>query len=48
MLGETGQEKDFCNFLDRKLAFLDYKNIIKKSRKMGSFPKGLVHGLSQK
>ena len=48
MLGETGQEKEFCNFLDRKLAILDYKNMIKKSRKMGNFAKGLVHGFSQK
>ena len=47
MLGKTGQEKEFCNFLDRKLAFLDYKNMIKKSREMGNFPKGLVHGFSQ-
>ena len=47
MLGKTGQKKEFCNFLDRKLAFLDYKNMIKKSREMGNFPKGLVHGFSQ-
>ena len=26
MLGKTGQEKEFFNLLDRKLAFLDYKN----------------------
>ena len=26
MLGKTGQEKEFCNFLDRELTFLDYKN----------------------
>ena len=26
MLGKRGQEKEFFNFLDRKLAFLDYKN----------------------
>ena len=33
MLGKTGQEKEFCNFQDRKLAFLDYKNMdLKKSQ----------------
>ena len=33
MLGKTGQEKDFCNVLDRKVAFLDYKNMdLKKSQ----------------
>ena len=26
ILGKTGQEKEFCNFLDGKLAFVDYKN----------------------
>ena len=34
-LGKTGQEKEFCNFLDRKLAFLDYKNNdLKKSKNL--------------
>ena len=28
MLGKTRQEKEFCNFVDRNLAFLDYKKII--------------------
>ena len=32
MLGKTGQEKEFCNFLDRKLAFLDYKNMDEKKK----------------
>ena len=33
--GKTGQEKEFCNFLDRKLAFLDYKsNDLKKSKNL--------------
>ena len=33
MLGKTGQEKEFCNFLDRQLAFLDSKhNDLKKSK----------------
>ena len=47
MLGKTGQEKEFCNFPDRKLAFLDYKNNDLKSRKICISPKGLVHGFSQ-
>ena len=38
----------FGNVLDRKLAFLDYKNMdLKKRRKIGNFPKGLVHGFGQ-
>ena len=32
MLGKTGQEKEFCKVLDRKLAFLDYKNMDKKKK----------------
>ena len=32
MLGKTGQEKEFCNFLDRNLAFLDYKNMDEKKK----------------
>ena len=48
MLGKTGQEKEFCNVLDRKLAFLDYKDMDeKKSRKIGIFPKRLVHCFGQ-
>ena len=44
MLGKTGQEKEFCNFLDRKVAFLDYRNNdLKKSKNLLS-PKGLVNG----
>ena len=35
MLGKRGQEKEFCNFLDRNLAFLEYKNNdLKKSEKL--------------
>ena len=49
MLGKTGKEKEFRNFLDRKLAFLDYKNMHekKKCRKRGHFPKGLLNGFGQ-
>ena len=38
MLGKTGQEKEFCNFVDRNLAFLDYKNNdLKKSKNLRFF-----------
>ena len=37
----------FGNSLPRKLAFLDYKTSILKSRKIDIFPKGLVHGFGQ-
>ena len=40
MLGKTAQEKEFCNFLDRKLAFLDYKNNDLKKSKNLHFSKG--------
>ena len=32
MFDKTGQEKEFCNVLDRKLAFLDYKNMDEKKK----------------
>ena len=41
MLGKTGQEKEFCNFLDRKLAFLDYKNNDLRKSKDLHFSKGV-------
>ena len=41
MLGKTGQEKEFFNFLDRKLAFLDYKNNALKKSKNLHFSKGV-------
>ena len=37
----------FGKSLHRKLAFLDYKTSILKSRKIGIFPKGLVHGFGK-
>ena len=41
ILDKTGQEKEFCNFLDRKLAFLDHKhNGLKKSKNF-HFSKGV-------
>ena len=41
MLGKTGQEKELCNFLDRKLAFVDYKNNALKESKNLDFSKGV-------
>ena len=41
MLGKTGQEKEFDNFLDRELAFLDYKNNNLKESKNLHFSKGV-------
>ena len=46
-LGKIRPKKVCGNVLDRKLAFLDYKTGIKKNRKIGFFPKGLVHGFGQ-
>ena len=40
-LGKTGQEKEFCNFVDRQLAFLDYKNSDLKKSKNLRFSKGV-------
>ena len=42
------QIKLFAAVLHREIGFLDDKNIDQKTRKVGSFPKGLVHGFSQK
>ena len=39
-LGKTGQEKEFFNFLDRKLAFLDYKNNELKMSKIAFLQRG--------
>ena len=41
ILGKIGQEKVFCNVLDRKLAFLDYKNIDLKKSQNWYFSKGV-------
>ena len=41
MLGKTGQKKEFFNFLDRKLAFLDYKNKDLIKSKNWRFSKGV-------
>ena len=40
LLGKIGQEKVFCDILDRKNASLDYKNKVKKVKKLGFFQSG--------
>ena len=43
-----GQENVFYDILERKNAFLGYKNTkLKKSKKTEIFPKQLVHGFGQ-
>ena len=41
ILGKTGQEKEFCNFPDRKLVFLDHENNDLKKSKTLRFSKGV-------
>ena len=43
-LGNIGQENVFCDILEQKNAFQDYKNKKFQSRKIDIFPKGLTHG----
>ena len=47
-LGKIGQENVFYDILERKNAFLSYKNNKFKSRKIDIFPKGLTHGFGPK
>ena len=47
-LGNIGKENVFYDILERKNAFLGYKNKKYKSRKIDIFPKGLTHGFHQK
>ena len=47
-LGSIGQEKVFYDILERKNAFLGYKNKKFKDRKIDIFPKGLTNGLGPK
>ena len=47
-LGNIGQENVFYDILERKNAFLRYKNNKLKKSKIEIFPKGLTHGLGQK
>ena len=44
-----GQKNVFYNILERKNAYLGYKNKkFKKVKKIDIFPKGLTHGFDQK
>ena len=48
-LGNIGKEKIFYDILERKNAFLSYKNQkFKKSKKIDIFPKGLTNGFGLK
>ena len=46
--GNIGQENVFCDILERKNAFVGYKNKKFESRKIDIFRNGLTHGLGQK
>ena len=43
-LGNAGQENVFYDILERKNAFLVYKNKKFKKSKFDIFPRGLTHG----
>ena len=47
-LGNIGQENVFYDILERKNAFLSYKNKKFKKSKNEIFPKGLTHGFGPK
>ena len=47
-LGNIGQENVFYDILERKNAFLGYKNNKFKKSKIDIFPKGLTHGFGPK
>ena len=47
ILGKVGKKKVFGDILERKNAFLDYKNKKQKNRKIAFFPKGSVHSFGQ-
>ena len=47
-LDNIGPENVFYNILERKNAFLAIKTRSLKSRKIGTFLKGLTHGFSPK
>ena len=46
--GNIGRENVFYDILERKIAFLGYKNKKFKKWKNCHFPKGLLHGFGQK
>ena len=47
-LDNIGQENVFYDILERKIAFLGYKNKKFNSRKIDIFPKGLTRGFGPK
>ena len=47
-LGNIDQENVFYDILQRKIAFLGYKNIKFKKSKIDIFPKGLTHHFGPK
>ena len=47
-LGNIGQENVFYDILERKKAFLGFKNEKFKDSKIGIFPKRLTHGFGPK
>ena len=47
-LGNIGQENVFYDILERKNAFLGYKNKKFKKSKICIFPKGSIHGFGPK
>ena len=47
-LGDIRQENVFYDILERKNAFLGYKNKKFKNRKIDIFPKELTHGFGSK
>ena len=48
LLGNVGHENDFCDLLERKIAFLGYKNKKFKSWKIDIFPNEWTHGFGPK
>ena len=48
IFGKIGKKKISVDILERKNVFLDYKNKKQKNRKIGLFPKGLLHRFGQK
>ena len=47
-LGNIGKENVVYDILERKNAFLRYKNKKFKKQKIGIFPNGLTHGFGRK
>ena len=45
--GKIGKKKAFRDILERKNAFVDYKNKKLKNKKIALFPKGSVHSFGQ-